>query len=215
MHIEMVETIVEAEDCGMKINKCRSEVVSSADLKKMQVNLDCVHAEDILHLHRVHIPAGIRPSTAAATLQIRHPPPPWPHHHLHIIFPSSSSLPPTPPTHLVTPRQPSPSSPPPSRHHHHATPPQLPPQRHRHYPAVTTMTQPPLLTPLGCVGFSGSTIGCIWLYKQQKGRLFFGSTTAKGAFGCSCQHHTVHLAVPSTTRVRLVYLGTKKVRLVS
>ncbi|GJY23614.1 hypothetical protein Tco_0397272 [Tanacetum coccineum] len=55
IHIEIVETVLEAEDCCMKTNKCSFEVVSSADLQQMQVDLDCVHAEDGLHLHGVRV----------------------------------------------------------------------------------------------------------------------------------------------------------------
>ncbi|GKE85852.1 hypothetical protein Tco_1559594, partial [Tanacetum coccineum] len=30
-------------------------MVSSADLQQMQVDIDCLHAEDELHLHRVRV----------------------------------------------------------------------------------------------------------------------------------------------------------------
>nr|GFC78812.1 hypothetical protein [Tanacetum cinerariifolium] len=42
--VVMVKTIVEVEDCCKRIDKCCSEVVSSVDLQRMQVDLDCVHS---------------------------------------------------------------------------------------------------------------------------------------------------------------------------
>ncbi|GKF91425.1 hypothetical protein Tco_0275126, partial [Tanacetum coccineum] len=51
IHTKMVETIVEVEYCCMKTD----EMVSSADLQQMQVDLDYAHAEDELHLHRVRV----------------------------------------------------------------------------------------------------------------------------------------------------------------
>nr|GFB99975.1 hypothetical protein [Tanacetum cinerariifolium] len=51
----MVKTIVEVEDCCKRMDKCCSEVVSSVDLQRMQVDLDYAHAQDGLYFHGVHV----------------------------------------------------------------------------------------------------------------------------------------------------------------
>ncbi|GJS84171.1 hypothetical protein Tco_0750712 [Tanacetum coccineum] len=55
IYTEMVKIVVESKDCYMKTDKCLSEVVSSADLLQLQVDLDCVYAKGRLHLHGVRV----------------------------------------------------------------------------------------------------------------------------------------------------------------
>nr|GEX50601.1 hypothetical protein [Tanacetum cinerariifolium] len=53
--VVMVKIIVEVEYCFKRMDKCCSEMVSSADLQRMQVDLDCAHASDGLNLHGVRV----------------------------------------------------------------------------------------------------------------------------------------------------------------
>ncbi|GJY00392.1 hypothetical protein Tco_0357410 [Tanacetum coccineum] len=55
---EITGTQIKLESNGVTRLGCVSNlsvVVSSADLLQMQVDLDCVHAKDELHFHRVHV----------------------------------------------------------------------------------------------------------------------------------------------------------------
>ncbi|GKD81212.1 hypothetical protein Tco_1348051 [Tanacetum coccineum] len=71
IHIEMIKTVVEVEDCCMKTDKCYIEVVSSADLQQMQVDLDCLHAEDGLHLHGVCVVQDMHEDTVVGSLGLK------------------------------------------------------------------------------------------------------------------------------------------------
>nr|GEU52181.1 hypothetical protein [Tanacetum cinerariifolium] len=53
--VVMVKTVVEVEYCRKRMDKCCSEMVSSVDLQRMQVDLDCTHTSDGLHLYGVRV----------------------------------------------------------------------------------------------------------------------------------------------------------------
>ncbi|GKD02477.1 hypothetical protein Tco_1177451, partial [Tanacetum coccineum] len=45
-------------------------MVSSADLQQMQVDLDCVHTEDELHLHEVRVVQDMHEADKVGSMQI-------------------------------------------------------------------------------------------------------------------------------------------------